>query len=158
MKNGDFYEGSFLENEFDGHGKYVYSENDGLRRASYDGSWKNGKKHGYGTFIWKNGVTFEGQYVDDERIGFGSMNFPANDPFNRLRYVGDWKRGQLNGHGTLTYTNGDVYEGDFVAGAVRGNGTFFFADGRKYVGQVLKGKSHGRGVMYYNSKTSGEIR
>ncbi len=158
MTNGDFYEGSFFENDFDGQGKYIYSVNDPLQRASHEGSWKNGKKHGYGTFIWKNGVKFEGQYSDDERIGYGSMNFPTNDPFNRVRYVGNWNNGQINGRGTLTYKNGNKYEGDFVSGAIRGNGTFYFADGRKYVGQMLKGKSQGRGVMYYNSKTPGELR
>lgn len=31
---------------------------------SYEGSFKNGKREGYGTFIWNTGAKYEGEWKD----------------------------------------------------------------------------------------------
>jgi hypothetical protein len=39
------YEGSFVKGTLEGYGKLVHSNGD-----YYDGTWKNGLKHGYGVY------------------------------------------------------------------------------------------------------------
>ena len=51
----------------------------------YEGEWKDGKKHGQGTYTWSNGDVYEGE----------------------------WKDNNPNGQGTLTFPDGTTYEGEF---------------------------------------------
>ena len=39
-----------------------YSDN-----SKYIGDWRNGKKHGRGTFTYADGSTFVGRYEEDQR-------------------------------------------------------------------------------------------
>lgn len=103
LKNGNFYEGDFKNDQFEGKGKFVYSTQDRLKRVSYEGDFKSGKKHGLGMFTWRTGVTYEGEYFEDERIGFGIMYFADNDPLGRAQYEGDWVKGKIQGLGTLVF-------------------------------------------------------
>ena len=34
--------------------------------------------------------------------------------------AGGFKMGEMHGHGTMTYANGDVFEGDFVKNVIKG--------------------------------------
>ncbi len=54
-----------------------------LLRMLTIGTWKNGKKHGSGVYVWANGERYDGQWAD----------------------------GKLNGIGEFTYTNGNKYKG-----------------------------------------------
>ena len=54
------------------------------------GEWKNGKKHGQGTFIFTDGNKYVGGHKNDERNGQGT--FTGNDG-TILR--GIWKDGEL---------------------------------------------------------------
>ena len=38
----------------------------------YEGKWKNGKRHGHGTYTWSNGVKFVGEWKDGKRHGHGT--------------------------------------------------------------------------------------
>lgn len=52
----DLYEGSFERDVLSGHGKLLHSNGD-----YYDGMWKNGLKHGYGTYDLDSvGLRYEG--------------------------------------------------------------------------------------------------
>ena len=35
--------------------------------AWYEGQWRDGKKHGFGTFAWASGARYEGGWRDDMR-------------------------------------------------------------------------------------------
>ena len=37
--------------------------------ASYDGAWKNGKRHGKATYTTATGDKFAGNYTEDKRDG-----------------------------------------------------------------------------------------
>ena len=50
---------------------------------TYEGFFKNNKRHGKGSYTWKNGV----------------------------KYVGQWKNDKQNGQGTKTYKNGKIEKG-----------------------------------------------
>jgi hypothetical protein len=43
---------------------------------TYEGEFKQGNKHGIGTYIWPDGPRYQGNYADDRRNGFGTMTIP----------------------------------------------------------------------------------
>lgn len=81
----------------------VYSSSDRLGRVSYEGDFKSGKRHGEGKFVWSSGSVYDGSYVNDARIGFGTLTFGSKDPLNRLKYEGEWRNGSITGQGKLLY-------------------------------------------------------
>ena len=84
---------------------------------------ENGKRHGHGTYYWKNGDKFEGSWSN-----------------NNASY------------GTYHYKNGDRYEGSVTDNGkdliVSGRGKIFYANGTRYVGEVDRGSLHGKGTYY----------
>ncbi len=56
----------------------------------YLGEVVNGIPSGNGKYVWKNGSTFEGTWVDGEVNGSGILTFPNNMGF----FVGYWEDGQ----------------------------------------------------------------
>ena len=77
-------------------------------------------------------------------------------------YEGEWKNDKRNGTGTYTFgegTNeGDVYTGDFKDNLYHGNGTYTWVSGDKYVGEYRDDQEHGQGTMNWASgqKYAGE--
>ena len=76
----------------------------------YVGEYKDGERHGQGTYTWSDGQ----------------------------KYVGEWKDGFPNGQGTETYPNGGKYVGSWKGG-LKWNGTYYDQNGNitgKYVNGV----------------------
>ena len=68
--------------------------------------------HGKGTFSWKDGRKYEGDYVQDKKEGQGTFTWP-----NGKVYEGGWMDGKQHGDGKLINTNtGDTLEGRWVNG------------------------------------------
>ena len=87
--------------------------------STYQGTWKDGKEHGYG--IGKEeGCTYEGE----------------------------WKNGLPHGKGMLTFEeDGTTFEGDFVEG-ISNDGILELDDGSMYGGGFNeKGELHGTGIL-----------
>lgn len=64
-------------------------------------------------------------------------------------YVGDWKKGQPHGEGTMTYINGNKYVGQWNAGKKDGQGLMYYSDGSIYQGNWVADIQHGKGRMNY---------
>ena len=111
----------------------------------YEGSFKDGTqiRHGFGTYYWKNGDKYVGDYKNDERTGYGTYTWANGD-----KYVGDFKCDKRTGYGTYYWKEGDKYVGDFKCDERTGNGTYYYPNGDKYVGEFLNGKKHGKGTFY----------
>ncbi|EAR89092.2 calpain family cysteine protease (macronuclear) [Tetrahymena thermophila SB210] len=109
--NGDVYEGEYKDDQFHGKGylrnrDLFYFIDDGKSSQqvndqkkvqstySYEGTFQNGKKDGFGT----------------ERYIKGAV------------YVGEFRNNQKHGKGKLQYPDGSYYEGDFVNGVPCGFG------------------------------------
>ena len=58
---------------------------------------------------------------------------------------GDWKVGQMDGKGMLTYADGRVYEGEYKAGLRQGVCRFTYPDGAIYEGHFAGDLRQGRG-------------
>ena len=48
-----------------GFGYWKFSENDYNNRSSFMGSFKGGIRNGVGTFFWKSGEIYIGDFVND---------------------------------------------------------------------------------------------
>ncbi len=99
------YAGSYLNGRF--HGKGTFEAPDGRR---YDGEWKFGKPHGFGTMVLLR--TFE--FGDPKRLQigkYGSLYRPA-------KYAGQWKEGKKHGSGQLTFADGSTKEVTYNDGVI----------------------------------------
>jgi hypothetical protein len=67
------------------------------------------------------------------------------------KYVGEFKDGEINGHGTIIFAGGDKYHGEFKNRAITGRGTYSFKGGNQYVGEFINGQRNGRGTFTFAS-------
>ena len=101
----------------------------------YVGEFKDGQRHGQGSFTLKNGGNYVGPFKDGRPNGQGTQTYP-----NGNKYVGEFKDGQRHGHGTYTFANGRNYVGEFQDGKPHGQGTETYPNGNKYVGEFKDGQ------------------
>lgn len=148
----------------DGIFAYKYSN----KFFEYVGQWKNGQKHGKGTFylgqssyyegdffegemtgkgkrIFANGSTYEGEFLDGEFHGKGFFQ----NPNSCEKFEGYWKNNHYDGEGILTMVDGTKYVGSFVNHQRHGRGKYTDIEGNKYDGDWKFGVIDGKGKMDY---------
>ena len=79
------------------HGKGTYSWKNG---SEYTGDWVDGRRSGNGEFEWNNGGKYEGQYLNNLQHGKGKHSYP-----NGRTEEGTWKEG--NKHGEFVCIDGN---------------------------------------------------
>uniref|UniRef100_A0A8C5WAY0 MORN repeat containing 1 n=1 Tax=Leptobrachium leishanense TaxID=445787 RepID=A0A8C5WAY0_9ANUR len=126
-----------------GYGVYIYS-NSFFR---YEGEWKNGKKHGRGKFLLKDGSYYEGEFMDGEITGNGLQYWASSGN----TYSGDFQNGEPHGFGVMQYKDGGKYEGEFVLGIREGHGLLLDRDGQTYKGGFHKNKKNGEGQLSFRN-------
>lgn len=89
----------------------------------YEGEFKNNKKDGYGTIIWKDGCRYQGEFKNNQMDGYGMIEFPGNN----------------------------FYQGEVKGGKMEGFGEFFWNDKRKYIGHYKNDKRNGFGIYVFKS-------
>ena len=77
---------------------------------------------------------YNGDYVNNEKSGFGTKTFAASGS----RYKGYWKKDKMDGEGEFTWSQGDFYKGHYRNGYRDGFGTKVWASGTKYTVYMLK--------------------
>lgn len=115
--------------------------------GSYSGEFKDSKRDGKGSFIWKDGTKYEGQWIDDKIEGSGKIVFSQGDS-----YEGNFENNKMSGLGTYTFKNGDKYTGDFKDDCMSGDGTYSFSNGDVYKGSFSDNKFNGKGTYTKNGK------
>ena len=122
--------------------------------TKYVGEYKDGKRHGQGTFTHTDGGKFVGEWKDDKPNGQGTFTH-----YTGKKYVGEWKDGKPNGQGTTTFLDGSKYVGEYKDGRMNGQGTFTHGkgkyEGQKYVGEY-KDDKRWNGI-YYDKNENGNI-
>jgi hypothetical protein len=108
----------------------------------YEGTFKNGRQDGTGTYTLPNGYSYTGAWVDGEIKGQGVARYP-----NGSVYEGLFDQGKPVGKGKITFPDGGTYEGDWTAGAMTGQGVATYANGSVYTGAFVDGKHDGKGLM-----------
>ena len=76
---------------YNGYGVYIYDTED-----IYQGEFKNGDRHGQGTYRWLDGES------------------------NGDSYKGEWRNGTFHGQGSYTSQNGEIFNGKFENGTFQG--------------------------------------
>jgi hypothetical protein len=90
-------------------------------------------------------VKYEGSWVNGRKHGFGVQTYPTGD-----KYEGGWKEGQWHGYGELTRpAQGRTYCGGFANGQEHGFAIIRRKepDGRWYEGGMRQGQRHGYGNL-----------
>jgi hypothetical protein len=64
---------------------------------SFEGNFSNDQRNGFGLYQYANGSKFEGEFRDDRKLQ-GTFNYPNGD-----KYVGEFEREEKNGHGIYYY-------------------------------------------------------
>ena len=105
----------------------------------YKGSWKKGRFHGNGTLKYKNGSLYRGSFLNGAKNGYGTFI-----SISGFEYHGQWYKGKQTGKGQAHYKNGDIYTGYFLDGLKHGFGEIFtIKDQRNYKGHWNKDKITG---------------
>jgi len=118
-----YYCGEIDEKDnFEGSGVLVYYKNPILK---YDGSFKNGKKHGNGIEKYADGDTYNGEFKNNLKNGNGTLY--SKD--GTIKYSGQWLEDEP--------TNEMVY---YSYDEVTNN--------KKYFGSFKNGKYNGMGIMF----------
>ena len=167
--SGNEYHGEINEGIIHGNGTYKWTE----LGATYTGTFSWGNFTGVGRLEWKDGSTYEGSVVNGIRHGQGVYRKGGDKVFVydgewkhgqfdgegtcyygelgcKHKYVGHFEKGLREGHGTMYYPNGNVYEGEWHLGKRHGHGKFTWADsGSYYIGDFVDGEMHGKGEIIY---------
>ena len=101
-----------------------------------------GEPHGQGTYKYKDGKQYSGDWKNGRQHGKGTVRF-----LNGTVYVGDFMHNKKHGKGEFIYSTGEHYVGDFYANLRHGRGKFTFEDGSWYEGQYHNSVPHGKGVI-----------
>lgn len=108
----------------------------------YAGQYKNGMRHGQGTFTFSNGMKYVGEFRNDKPNGRGTMTTPDG-----TEITGFFRDGVAHGKAKMNLPDGKKYEGDFKNGMPNGRGVLTSPNGTKYEGEMLTGVPHGRGII-----------
>lgn len=95
---------------------------------------------------YKNGAIYEGQLVNDQREGFGTLYF--ND---EIVFVGDWKD-DMFALGRLNYFNEAMVDASFINNVQIGHVKIKYIDGSVYEGKANDFIKQGDGIL--ETKTS----
>ena len=123
----------------DGKGTCIYAKG-----GTYEGDWKQNKRHGNGVQRWRSGDVYDGEWKNDKMEGKRKWIY-----INGSMYVGDFKADKFSGFGELKYSDGGKYSGQWLQGMKEGQATMSWANGGSYVGAYVKDKRCGYGVMRY---------
>ncbi len=140
--NGE-YRGEIVDGIRQGYGVMNFSNYD-----IYDGDWHQGKMHGVGTYkFWdtkrdRYGSTYEGEFNLGNREGHGKMTFANGDV-----YIGAWQNDRRTGDGTCWFANGDIFHGLWRFDKML-RGVYRSTSGVIYDGEIKDDKFNGLGKLY----------
>ncbi len=135
-KNGDTYEGNFVDGLFHGQGRLA-SASSGV----YRGNFVAGEMEGQGELVYADGSRYSGEFKANQFQGKGKLNYPDGS-----YYLGDFVKSRPNGKGQWFFADKSTYSGDVVNGVLTGKGELIRA-GSKYIGEFVNGKMQGKGVF-----------
>jgi len=102
---------------------------------SYNGQWKLGRMHGFGTYMFQDKYTCKGQWEDNRQHGTAVSVYPEGQI-----YDGEWVKGRYEGQGTFSSVCGSSYVGGYEFGRRHGHGKLTFPSGMVYEGDFFDGE------------------
>lgn len=92
--------------------------------------------------------TYEGQTLNGKKHGTGTFTYKANDKQMRTNFVGEWKYGQKQGKGVMSFKTKASYDGEWKNDQMDGEGVMLYCNGFRYEGNFKEGKRSGQGKVY----------
>lgn len=167
LPNGDIYQGNFEEDQFHGHGLYLYQQKEEmLYETEYEGEWARGQRSGLGQLKYNTGSILKGYFENNQLHGNGLLQIPSESK----TIEGEWIHGELKRGVERVQIKGrerreEVYEGEFQGWQKHGLGTATYTDSSVYEGFFYKGRRNGHGVYMdaltqekYEGKWVGDAR
>ncbi|KAL3775490.1 hypothetical protein ACHAW5_000235 [Stephanodiscus triporus] len=140
-QNGDTYEGNVDRVSGMRQGSGVYTEH--RMRSTYNGDWRDSKRHGTGHLKLASGGEYTGEFFMDNIQGQGKLTLGG------VVYTGSFYNGLFHGRGMLENVgHGRVYFGGFENGERSGEGEETHLDETRYKGEYKFGKRNGFGVLF----------
>ena len=157
LRNGDIYEGRFINGELNGKGIFKNGKN------IYEGEFINGERHGFGDFTTET-YHYKGEFKNNKMDGKGEIDFYEDSQ----RYEGTFSENNITGKGIYKWKNGDIYEGYMKNGKRNGKGIYTQHNGKIYEGEYINDIQEGKGKLIYpegktfegnfvNGKLEGEV-
>jgi hypothetical protein len=157
LRNGDIYEGRFINGELNGKGIFKNGKN------IYEGEFINGERHGFGDFTTET-YHYKGEFKNNKMDGKGEIDFYEDSQ----RYEGTFSENNITGKGIYKWKNGDIYEGYMKNGKRNGKGIYTQHNGKIYEGEYINDIQEGKGKLIYpegktfegnfvNGKLDGEV-
>lgn len=123
---------------------------------------RGGAKNGQGILYYAEGGNYNGQFLENKRVGKGRMCFP-----DESQYIGQFMNDDADGNGIFTDSKGNRYmsvvshtsnqeTGHFIKGRLYGKGEIRYENSNLYIGNFKGTKRDGYGVMNYNVPTEAE--
>ena len=155
FEDGSKYEGQIFKGKMFGLGKLSYQNSD-----SYQGEWKNDKRHGKGIFIKYKVSKYEGYFFQfliflfDLKISLLKtiefIFFFFLKKIFKLKFLkGNWENDFKHGNGVEIWDDGNTYEGSYVLGKLSGFGKFSYVNNSKYEGNFKNNQLEGKGTFYW---------
>lgn len=141
LPNGEKFIGSFRQGKREGYG-----EQELPCGAKYKGEFHNDKRHGEGIFTDIGRNVYKGTFFKDWLQGQGTLTYRSG-----VVYIGNFKYFMKQGKGKLTKPDGTEYSGDFVDDAYDGQGLLNEPGNGFYIGQFKANAYNGKGKLTYES-------
>jgi hypothetical protein len=154
-KDGGIDKGNWINGKLEGECYIFYGTTSEFAGDTYEGEYKNGLRHGYGTYIdVSEDAIYTEFYKNGKANGKGKVCFGLNSKFPNRYYDGNWKNGKRHGYGirflgeTGNHTN-DKYEGEWKNDEMHGAGRYDWNNGSFYIGYFENGRLHGKGTYTF---------
>ncbi|RXN33518.1 alsin-like isoform X1 [Labeo rohita] len=142
--DGRMYTGAFKNGFEDGFGDYVVPNKNLNTCDHYQGQWKDGKMHGFGTFRYASGEIYEGSFQDNMRHGHGMLRSGKLNSTSPSVFIGQWQYDKKSGYGVFDdITRGEKYMGMWLDDQRQGNGVVVTQFGLYYEGAFSNNKMMG---------------
>ena len=138
------YTGEMADGKREGRGLCLYNNG-----TLYQGFWKKGKEHGYGTIMTADRcrVIFEGNFERGKMSGFGTYYYASTGESEIVsHYTGEFRENQRNGMGRYVWSDGSEFNGNWNCDQMT-HGTFSWPDGSTYMGGFKDSKRSGPGIL-----------
>lgn len=141
QRNGSILAGKYVSGSVNGKGILKNTRGD-----MYVGDFVNNQRHGYGKLNSK-AIDYEGEFKNNKLDGKGKIIFKNKGH----SYIGEFKNNEIFGQGVFKWKNGDIYQGELFNGQRSGKGKYFYANKEIYEGTYLDNIKEGEGKIIYSN-------
>ncbi|KAK6315502.1 hypothetical protein J4Q44_G00150310 [Coregonus suidteri] len=153
--DGRTFTGTFKQGLEDGYGDCKMPNKLLDKSDRYQGHWRDGKMHGFGTYKYATGQVYEGSFHDNIRQGHGMLSSGKLIGSSSSVFVGQWLQDKKMGYGVFDdITRGDKYMGLWVDDQRQGNGVVVTQFGLYYEGAFSNNKMMGTGLLVSDDDTA----